>query len=92
MTLSAVRPALAEAKLLTRKLAQDEVYLVTLAEELRSIERRVAAAESDLQIATVEESCGQQPDLPDAAWIQEKSVELNRRLHRIEKMRERQRL
>ena len=45
LALDVIRPALAEAKLMTAKRARDAVYVVTLAEELRSIEEKIAARE-----------------------------------------------
>lgn len=91
LALYVMRPALTEAKLLTAKRARDPVYVVTLAEELRSIEEKIAAMEKAMQLVlqqedalAVEKACGARQDGPDADWIRAKSSELNQRLRRIE--------
>jgi hypothetical protein len=43
-----IRPALVEGKLITDKRARDALYLVTLTEELRNIEVKIAATEEGL--------------------------------------------
>ena len=48
--LLALRPALTEARLMTEKHACDENYVATLAEELRRIESKIAAAEEVLHL------------------------------------------
>ena len=84
-----IRPALAEARLMSKKRARDAVYVATLTEELRDIEAEIAAVENDLQLnpaAGIEnETLAAPPELPDADWIHTKSGELEARLHRIQK-------
>ena len=89
LALYVIRPALVEAKLMTDRRARDAVYVVTLAEELRTIEKKIAAMEEALQLVSQqgdapaqEKACRQ--DAPDANWIRAKSNELDHRLHRIE--------
>ena len=84
-----IRPALAEAKLMTEKHARDAVYVTTLTEELRNIERMIATMETNLELAAL--PAPHQEELPAVAaeaaaakWIRSKSVELDRRLRRIE--------
>jgi hypothetical protein len=90
LSFDVIRPALVEAKLMTEKRSRDTVYVVTLAEELRSIEKKIAAIEglrldSQPEDAPAGESPGRAcQDCPDANWIRAKSSELNRRLRRIE--------
>ena len=95
MALTVIRPALVEAKLLTDKHARDAVYVVTLAEELRSIEEKIAAMEETLQLKSqqedalaLERACRPPQDGPDANWIRAKSSELSQRLRRIEQSAE----
>ena len=83
-----IRPALVEAKLMTDKRARDAIYVVTLAEELRAIEKKIAAMEEALQLVSQQgdapaqgSACRQ--DAPDANWIRAKSNELAHRIHRI---------
>jgi hypothetical protein len=91
LALAVIRPALVEAKLLTDKHAHDVVYIVTLADELRSIEDKIAAVEEALQLVSQPEgdlalgrACRPPQDGPDAHWIRAKSSELTQRLRRIE--------
>ena len=91
LALHVMRPALVEAKLITAKRARDAVYVVTLAEELRSIEEKIAAMEEALPLALEQEdvlagekACRATLDAPDANWIRAKSSELDQRLRRIE--------
>ena len=91
LALYVIRPALVEAKLMTDKRARDAVYVVTLAEELRTIEEKIAAMEETLQLGSQQEdapgqerACRLCEDAPDANWIRAKSNELDHRLHRIE--------
>jgi hypothetical protein len=83
-----IRPALAEARLMSKKRARDAVYVATLTEELRDIEAEIAAVENDLQLSsaagTKDETSVPSPQLPDADWIHTKSGELEARLHRIQ--------
>ncbi len=82
-----IRPALAEARLMSKKRARDAVYVATLTEELRDIEAEIAAVENDLQLnsaASIDETSVASPELPDADWIHTKSGELEARLHRIQ--------
>jgi hypothetical protein len=95
LALAAIRPALAEAKLLTDKHARDAVYVVTLAAELRSIEDKIVAMEEALQLVSQQEDdlalgrgCRTPQDGPDAHWIRAKSSELSQRLRRIEQSAE----
>ena len=95
LALAAIRPALAEAKLLTDKHARDAVYVVTLAAELRSIEDKIVAMEETLQLVSQQEDdlalgrgCRTPQDGPDAHWIRAKSSELSQRLRRIEQSAE----
>ncbi len=91
LDLAVIRPALTEAKLLTDKHARDAVYVVTLAEELRSIEEKIAAVERTRHHVARQENdlalgraCRPPQDGPDAHWIRAKSSELSQRLRRIE--------
>jgi len=84
-----IRPALAEAKLITEKHARDAVYVATLTEELCGIEGKLAAWEKELQLGSPGEpstrsALAAMPESPDAKWIHSKSAELEARLHRIE--------
>ena len=95
LALAVIRPALAEAKLLTDKHARDAVYVVTLAAELRSIEDEIVAMEEALQLVSQQEDalalgrgCRTPQDGPDAHWIRAKSSELSQRLRRIEQSAE----
>jgi hypothetical protein len=85
-----IRPALVEARLITQKHACDTVYVATLAEELRNIEAKIAAAEECLKLGCLTassqyRSCRTPKDRPDADWLREKSSELDLRLRRIER-------
>jgi hypothetical protein len=51
-----IRPALVEAGLMTEKRARDTVYVVTLTEELRGIEAKIAAMEDVLHLVSQEEN------------------------------------
>jgi len=83
-----IRPALAEARLMSKKRARDAVYVATLTEELRDIEAVIAAVERDLRLTSAAEMndavSTTSPELPDADWIHTKSGELEARLHRIQ--------
>lgn len=86
-----IRPALVEAKLITDKRAHDAVYVVTLTEELRNIEVKIAATEEGLQLgsstaAVPHGTCLAPAEGPDANWIRTKSSELVLRLRRIEQL------
>jgi hypothetical protein len=85
-----IRPALAEAKLITAKRARDMVYVTTIGEELRNIERSLDALEQQLHLGTCEEPepctpAADSADLNTVNRIRAKSCELERRLRRIEK-------
>ena len=76
---------------MTDKHTRDAVYVVTLTEELRSIEEKIAAMEEALQLVSQQEdapaqerACRALQDGPDANWIRAKSSELDQRLRRIE--------
>ena len=84
-----IRTALVEARLITDKHAADAVYVATLAEELRNIEAKIAAAEEAklFGISVVAIRGGPllaAEDSPDAHWIRSKSRELVARLRRVE--------
>jgi hypothetical protein len=86
---SIIRPALVEAKLITRKHADDAVYMATLAEELLNIEAKISAMEEAAQFGSsapaVQAGNHRGPeDWSDATWIRTKSCELEQRLRRIE--------
>jgi hypothetical protein len=88
---SAIRPALAEARLMTEKRVRDAVYVVTLTEELCNIEVKIAAMEAALHLgpsaAPVQDSsCAAPADGPDAKWFRAKSSELDLRLRRVEQV------
>lgn len=88
---SVIRPALVEAKLMTEKRARDAAYVVTLTEELRNIEVKIAATEEGLQIsssaAAVRHGTRHIPaNGRDANRIRTKSSELELRLRRIEQL------
>lgn len=85
-----IRPALTEAKLMTRKHARDTVYVATLTEELCGIDAKLAELEKDMQLSTSTQPMtvsplAAAPEPPDADWIHAKSAELEARLHRIER-------
>ena len=97
LTLAGIRPALVEAKLMTDKHARDAVYVVTLAEELRSIEEKIAAMEETLPLFSqpadalaLGRACRPPQGGPDANWIRAKSSELSQRLRRIEQSTDRE--
>jgi len=76
---------------MTAKRTRDAMYVVTLAEELRSIEEKIAAKEKALQLVLQQEdalaggkACRAPQNRPDANWIRAKSSELDQRLRRIE--------
>ena len=84
-----IRPALAEAKLITAKHARDAVYVATLSEELRNIERTIATLEQELHLGALATPDQQTPALAAAnvdavSRIRSKSCELEQRLRRIE--------
>jgi hypothetical protein len=86
LILYAIRPALAEAHLITGKQASDLVYAATLAEELRGIEKKLALLESDLHLTPPSDAMVQTPgECPTAKWIRSKSAALEVRLRRVEK-------
>jgi hypothetical protein len=84
-----VRQALVEARLMSAKRACDAVYVATLAEELRNIEKKIAAFEQAHR-STIDESSTRIPPLPapenstDAEWIRRKARELELRLRGVE--------
>jgi hypothetical protein len=84
-----VRQALVEARLFSEKRSCDAVYVATLAEELRNIEKKIASFEKTCS-CFIEESSTQAPPLPapeflpDADWIHRKASELELRLRGIE--------
>jgi hypothetical protein len=84
-----MRQALVEARLMSEKRACDAVYVATLTEELRNIEKKITALEP-IRRSLVEESSTQAPplpaseDLPDADWIHRKARELELRLRGVE--------
>jgi hypothetical protein len=93
LALSGIRPALIEARLISEKQARDSVYVVTLAEELRTIEAKIAAMEEASGVGSssdADHDMGRHAseELRDANWIRTKSSQLNQRLHRIEKSRQ----
>ena len=86
-----IRPALVEAKLMTDKRACDAVYVVTLTEELRNIEVKIAAREEGLQLGSSTAAVRHETRLapaerPNANWIRTKSSELDLRLRRVEQL------
>jgi hypothetical protein len=84
-----MRQALIEARLMSEKRACDAVYVATLTEELRNIEKKIASFEQTRR-SVVDESSTQAPplpapeDLPDADWIHQKARELELRLRGVE--------
>jgi hypothetical protein len=84
-----IRPALVEAKLITQKHAGDAVYMVTLSEELLTIEAKITAMEEAAHFGSSADAVqfgaplGPE-DWSDANWIRAKSRELELRLRRIE--------
>ena len=84
-----MRQALVEAKLMSEKRACDAVYVATLTEELRNIEKKIASFEQTRR-SVVDESSTQAPpllapeDLPDVDWIHQKARELELRLRGVE--------
>lgn len=86
LIVDSIRPALAEAHLITGKQASDLVYATTLAEELRGIEKKIAALELDLHLAPANDAMQSlSGERPSAKWIRSKSAELGIRLRRVEK-------
>jgi hypothetical protein len=86
-----IRPALAEARLITAKHARDAVYVATLSEELRNIERTIDALEEKLDLRASAEAGKDTPalaatDLETIQRIRAKSCELEQRLRRIEEL------
>ena len=84
-----MRQALVEARLMSDKRACDAVYVATLAEELRNIEKKIAAFEqirrSPIDENLIQVSAVLPPeDLPDADWIHRKARELELRLRGVE--------
>jgi hypothetical protein len=87
----AIRPVLVEARLITEKHAGDAVYMATLAEELRSIEAKIAAMEEFNHLGPSMAAIRIGPlltaeDSPDAIWVRTKSRELGARLRRVEQL------
>ena len=81
-----IRPALVEAKLMTDKQGRDEVYVVTLKEELQKIESMIAEMENRLQLDGPRgDGCTPAGDGSNTNWIRTKSSELDLRFKRIEK-------
>jgi hypothetical protein len=79
-----IRPALVEAKLMTEKQGRDEVYVVTLKEELQKIESMIAEMEKRLQLDSPQgDGCIPAGDGSNTNWIRTKSNELNLRFKRI---------
>jgi hypothetical protein len=75
---------------MTDKHARDAVYVVTLTEELRNIEARIATLEkaAGLRSSAISQqvtACHASEEAVDGNWIRTKSRELNLRLRRIEK-------
>ena len=92
-----IRPALAEAKLMTEKRTRDAVYVITLTEDLRNIELKIAATEEGLPLASPAAAIGlgtflAPTDRMDANWIRTKSGELDLRLRRFEESSKRLKL
>ncbi len=75
---------------MTEKHVCDAVYVVTLTEELRDIEKKIARLEGVLGLQAAPATEGQgapwpaSPGCLDAPWIRAKSQELETRLRRIE--------
>ena len=75
---------------MTEKYARDAVYVVTLIEELSSIEGKIAAMEAALHLGpsatpqVQDSTCAATPDGLDAKWVREKARELDLRLRRVE--------
>jgi hypothetical protein len=88
-----IRPALVEAKLITKKHAEDAVYMATLAEELLNIEAKINAMEEAAQFGSSAPAVQvgdrrESEDWSDVNWIRTKSRELELRLRRIEQSSE----
>ena len=84
-----IRPALAEAKLITQKRASDSVYVATLTEELHNIESTIASLENDLHLSPPTDTalqCGAPEESMSFSWIRTKSRELEARLRHIEEL------
>ena len=80
-----IRPALTEVHLLTDKHACDQVYMVTLAEDLCRAERTLESMEAGLPSGpSSTPQAGAVPATPDAQWVRAKCDELDARLHRLE--------
>src|SRR5215469_2874026 len=84
-----MRQALVETRLMSEKHACDSVYVATLTEELRNIEKKIAALER-IRRSVGEEGLTQAPplpaseELPGADWIHQKARELELRLRDVE--------
>lgn len=84
-----IRPALVEARLMSKKRARDVIYIATLSEELRNVEAEIVAIEHDLQLissTSAKDEAFAPSQLPDVDWIHSKSGELEARLHRIQQV------
>ena len=84
-----MRQALVEARLMSDKRACDAVYVATLTEELRNIEKKIATLEQ-IRRSPIDENLTQvsavpaPEDLPDVDWIHRKDRELELRLRGVE--------
>jgi hypothetical protein len=92
-----MRQALVEARLMSEKRACDGVYVATLAEELRNIEKKITALEEarrpSLDESSTRDSFLRAPeDLPDAEWIHRKARELGLRLRGVEQASKQERI
>jgi hypothetical protein len=82
-----MRQALVEAALMSEKRACDAVYVATLTEELRNIEKKTTAFEQTNPSSFDETSTTRlsaPEDLPNADWIHRKARELELRLRSVE--------
>ena len=82
-----MRQALVEAALMSEKRSCDAVYVATLTEELRNIEKKIVAFERTNRSPSAESSItslAAPEDLPDADWIHRKARELELRLRKVE--------
>jgi hypothetical protein len=79
-----LRPALVEARLMTKKHVHDAIYVATLTEELQRIEAKIQSAEELLHLPAQSRPEHAKDAEESVDWFREKSAELDLRLRRIQ--------